>query len=64
MTAKQRPPKDDWLIEAESGSARPFSPRPGMRFPPPPGWEWRLIHMTDYLADLLEELVSYRKTDD
>jgi len=38
------------------GGNRPTPPAPGLGVPPAPGWEWYVIQMLDYIADLLENI--------
>lgn len=50
----QRPSQEDYL-QAASWATRPHAPRPGNGIPPGPGWEWYVIAMLAYIADLLEK---------
>ena len=57
---KTRPSKGEYGLEGEAWAARPPAPRPGLRVPPPPGWEHYLLDLVSYVADLLEQQSSHK----
>jgi len=36
----------------------PFRPSPGFMGPPPPGWEYYVIDLIEYIADSLDKLIN------